>query len=358
MNELDRQVFDEIVTIIESARAEATRSVNFAMVVAYWKVGELIVRRQGGKERAEYGNRLIETLAPELTRRFGKSMDARELRRIRQFFLTYQNWDALSPELGWTHYRILIGVKDEVARSWYQQEAVAETWTTRQLQRQIGVLYYERMKSSADPADTRSDARVHLGVDCPGRESIVHSPYVLEFLGVKDHPTLHESDIEQGIIDHLGEFLLELGKGFCFVGRQRLVRMEDRDFYIDLVFYNNILKCYVLIDLKLGELTYQDIGQMDGYVRLYEEKYRREDDNPTIGIVLCSKKNEAVAKYSVLSESRQLFASKYMLELPSEDELRREIERERNLLEARVLGRGAACEEQADGGGAPRSSSR
>ena len=139
------------------------------MVVAYWKVGELIVRRQGGKERAEYGNRLIETLAPELTRRFGKSMDARELRRIRQFFLTYQNWDALSPELGWTHYRILIGVKDEVARSWYQQEAVAETWTTRQLQRQIGVLYYERMKSSADPADTRSDARVHLGVDCPGR---------------------------------------------------------------------------------------------------------------------------------------------------------------------------------------------
>ena len=197
------------------------------------------------------------------------------------------------------------------------------------------MLYYERMLQSADKQSTKIDAEKNLAVAKLNPESFIRNPYVLEFLNLKDYPNLHEKDIEDGLINNLQAFLLEMGKGFCFVARQKRIRFDDQDFYIDLVFYNCILKCYVLIDLKLGELTYQDIGQMDGYIRLYEEQYRKEDDNPTLGIVLCSNRNEAVVKYSVLHESKQLFASKYLLYLPSEDELKKEIERERKLLDAK-----------------------
>lgn len=334
MEDCDKQLFEDIREVLLAARGKAQTAINFAMVVAYWKIGQLIVDRQGGRERAAYGNGLIEGLATPLSREFGKSLDARELRRMRQFYLTYPIRESLRPELGWTHYRLLLSVESDDARGWYLKTAADEGWTTRQLQRQIGALYYERMQTSPDPSATRSDALIQFGKDgIEASENIIKSPYVLEFLGVGDLKQIHESDIEQGIINHLEEFLLELGKGFCYVARQKLIRMDERDFYIDLVFYNCILKCYVLIDLKLGELTYQDIGQMDGYVRLYEERFRRHDDNPTIGLVLCSKKNEAVAHYSVLNESKQIFASKYLLHLPSEDDLKREIERERLLLD-------------------------
>jgi predicted nuclease of restriction endonuclease-like (RecB) superfamily len=214
-------------------------------------------------------------------------------------------------------------------------EAAAENWSSRQLERQISVLYYDRMLLSADKQSTKNDAEKNIAFAKLEPESIIRNPYVLEFLDLKDYPNLHEKDIEEGLINNLQAFLLELGKGFCFVARQKRIRMEDQDFYIDLVFYNCLLKCYVLIDLKLGELTYQDIGQMDGYIRLYEEQYRKEDDNPTLGIVLCSNRNEAIVKYSILHENKQLFASKYLLYLPSEDELKKEIERERKLLDAR-----------------------
>ena len=330
------ELYNEVRSIILSARRKVHAAVNSAMVEAYWLIGKSIVEMQGGVEKAKYGDGLIAGLAVRLSAEFGKAFDDRELRRMRQFSLLFPIRDALRPELGWTHYRSLLAVGDEKARMWYMNEAANETWSTRQLQRQISVLYYERMLASPAPDETRADARTNIANANLPVETFIKSPYVLDFLGLGDYPAVYESDIEQGIISHIGEFLLELGKGFCFVARQKRIEMEDRDFYVDLVFYNNILKCYVLIDLKLGELTYQDIGQMDGYVRLYEEKFRREDDNPTIGLLLCSKKNEAVARYSVLNESKQLFASKYLLQLPSEEDLRLEIERERRLIEARA----------------------
>ena len=329
-------LYDAIRQVLETARQSAYKAVNFAMVQAYWQVGRLIVEdEQNGKTRAEYGKKVLEELAARLTADFGKGFDARELRKMRQFYLLFSKWDALRPELSWTHYRLLLRVENQAARDWYMNEAAAENWSSRQLERQISVLYYDRMLLSADKQSTKTDAEENMALAKLEPENFIRNPYVLEFLNLQDYPNLHERDIEEGLINNLQTFLLELGKGFCFVARQKRIRFEDKDFYIDLVFYNCILKCYVLIDLKLGELTYQDIGQMDGYIRLYEEQYRKEDDNPTLGIVLCSNRNEAMVKYSVLHESKQLFASKYLLYLPSEDELKKEIERERKLLDAR-----------------------
>ena len=327
-------LYGAIRRVLETARQSAYKAVNFAMVQAYWQIGRLIVEdEQNGEARAEYGKKVLEELARRLTADFGKGFDARELRKMRQFYLLFQKWDAVRPELSWTHYRLLLRVENQDARDWYMNEAVAENWSSRQLERQISVLYYDRMLLSADKQSTRTDAKENMALAKLEPESFIRNPYVLEFLDLKDYPNLHEKDIEEGLINNLQAFLLELGKGFCFVARQKRIRFDDQDFYIDLVFYNCILKCYVLIDLKLGELTYQDIGQMDGYIRLYEEQYRKEDDNPTLGIVLCSNRNEAIVKYSVLHENKQLFASKYLLYLPSEEELKKEIERGRKLLD-------------------------
>ena len=320
--------------VLETARQSAYKAVNFAMVQAYWQIGRLIVEdEQNGEARAEYGKKVLEELAQRLTADFGKGFDASNLRYMRLFYQAFPKCDALRHELSWTHYRLLLRVENQDARNWYMNEAVAENWSSRQLERQISVLYYDRMLLSADKQSTKTDAEKSLALAKLEPESIIRNPYVLEFLNLKDYPNLHEKDIEGGLINNLQAFLLELGKGFCFVARQKRIRFDDQDFYIDLVFYNCILKCYVLIDLKLGELTYQDIGQMDGYIRLYEEQYRKEDDNPTLGIVLCSNRNEAIVKYSILHENKQLFASKYLLYLPSEDELKKEIERERKLLD-------------------------
>ncbi|MBR4666840.1 MAG: DUF1016 family protein [Lentisphaeria bacterium] len=341
LKEFNSPLYGAICQVLETARHHAYKAINFAMVQAYWKIGRLIVEdEQQGEHRAEYGKKVLEELAERLTADFGKGFDARELRRMRQFYLLFSKWDALRPELSWTHYRLLLRVENEDARNWYMNEAAEENWSSRQLERQITVLYYDRMQSSADPASTKADAKSNLSLAEKRPEAFIRNPYVLEFLDLKDFPNLHEKDIENGLINNLQSFLLELGKGFCFVARQKRVRFEEQDFYIDLVFYNCILKCYVLIDLKLGGLTYQDIGQMDGYIRLYEEQYRNADDNPTLGIVLCSSRNEAIVKYSVLNENKQLFASKYLLHLPSEEELKKEIERERKLLDAGDPGKG------------------
>ena len=334
LDPFNSNLYGAIRQVLETARRSAYKAVNFAMVQAYWQIGRLIVEdEQKGEVRAEYGKKVLEELARRLTAEFGKGYDARELRKMRQFYLQFQKWDAVRPELSWTHYRLLLRVEKPDAREWYMNEAAAENWSSRQLERQISVLYYDRMLLSADKQSTRTDAKENLARANLEPESIIRNPYVLEFLDLKDYPNLHEKDVEDGLINNLQAFLLELGKGFCFVARQKRIRLGDQDFYIDLVFYNCILKCYVLIDLKLGALTYQDIGQMDGYIRLYEEQYRKEDDNPTLGIVLCSNRNEAIVKYSVLHESKQLFASKYLLYLPSEDELKKEIERERKMLD-------------------------
>jgi predicted nuclease of restriction endonuclease-like (RecB) superfamily len=233
----------------------------------------------------------------------------------------------LRPELSWTHYRLLLGIEDPAARSWYLNEAADQHWSTRQLERQISVLYYERLLASRKKAPVRKEAASKLAKIEP--ELFLRDPYVLEFLDLKDYPALRESAVEQRIIDNLQAFLLELGKGFSFVARQKRLRFEEEDFYVDLVFYNYLLKCFVLVDLKVGKLTHQDIGQMDSYVRVFDAHARPEGDNPTIGLVLCSHKNEAIARYSVLSEGRRIFAARYVKLLPTEEQLVREITRER-----------------------------
>ena len=336
VKQFNSNLYDAIRQVLETARQSAYKAVNFAMVQAYWQVGRLIVEdEQRGKARAEYGKKVLEELAARLTADFGRGFTITNLKYMRSFYLAFPIGHALRDELSWTHYRLLLRVENQAARDWYMNEAAAENWSSRQLERQISVLYYDRMLLSADKQSTKTDAEENMELAKLEPENFIRNPYVLEFLNLQDYPNLHEKDIEEGLINNLQTFLLELGKGFCFVARQKRIRFEEKDFYIDLVFYNCILKCYVLIDLKLGELTYQDIGQMDGYIRLYEEQYRKEDDNPTLGIVLCSNRNEAMVKYSVLHESKQLFASKYLLYLPSEEELKKEIERERKLLDAK-----------------------
>lgn len=330
------QLLTNIREILLSARHTAYKAVNFAMVTAYWNIGKLIVEdEQNGNARAEYGKAVLEELSAKLTKEFGKGFTTANLRNMRQFYLCFQNCYTLRSELTWSHYRLLIRVQDEQARLWYMNEAADQAWSSRQLDRQISVLYYERLLNSTDKDSVRTEAIEKLSALTP--KNFIHDPYVLDFLNLKDYPALHESTIEQGLIDNLQSFLLELGKGFCFVARQKLMRYEDEDFYVDLVFYHSILKCHVLIDLKLGKLTHQDVGQMDSYIRMFDDLYKHTDDNPTLGLILCSEKNEAVVKYSVLAEHKQIFASKYMLELPSVQTLQDEIVRERKQIENRTI---------------------
>jgi predicted nuclease of restriction endonuclease-like (RecB) superfamily len=329
------QLLSNIREILLSARHTAYKAVNFAMVTAYWNIGKLIVEdEQNGNTRAEYGKAVLEELSIKLTEEFGKGFTMTNLKNMRQFYLLFPKGHTLRDELTWSHYRLLIKVKDERARLWYMNEAAEQAWSSRQLDRQISVLYYERLLYSADKDSVRLEAIEKLSTLTP--QNFIHDPYVLDFLNLKDYPALHESTIEQGLIDSLQSFLLELGKGFCFVARQKLMRYEDEDFYVDLVFYHSILKCHVLIDLKLGKLTHQDVGQMDSYIRMFDDLYKHADDNPTLGLILCSEKNEAVVKYSVLAEHKQIFASKYLLELPSVQTLQDEMIRERKQLEYRT----------------------
>lgn len=331
-NRSNESLYNSVCVVLTNAREKAYRAINFAMVQAYWQIGRLIVEEeQNGNARAEYGKAIIIELSGRLTAEFGKGFDSRELRRMRQFYLLFPKWDAVRPELSWTHYRLLLRVEDKKAREWYINEATAENWSSRQLDRQISALYYERLLLSKEKESVVTEAECKLSK--MESEHFIRNPYVLEFLNLKDYPSLRENRLEQALMDNLQAFLLELGKGFSFVARQKRMRYEEHDFYIDLVFYNYILKCFVLIDLKIGELSHQDVGQMDSYVRMYEDILKGKDDNPTIGLILCSKRNETIAKYSVLKESKQIFASKYILQLPTEEELRLEIERERRQIE-------------------------
>ena len=322
--------------LIRQARQQVLRSVDTVQVHTYWQIGRHIIEfEQGGQARADYGARLLPNLAEVLTREFGKGFDERNLRNMRAFFQCFPNWNAVRSELSWTHYRLLLRVDAPEARNWYMTEAAGQNWSTRVLERQIGTLFYERLLSSKDKQGLLEDAREQMRSEDGSPRNFVRDPVMLEFLGVHESARFLESDLEQALMDKLQQFLLELGKGFAFVARQQRVSTETQDFYIDLVFYNYVLKCFVLIDLKTGHLSHQDIGQMDMYVRLYDDLRRGEGDNPTVGILLCGSKDQSVARYSVLHESRQLFASKYRLVLPSEEELRRELERETQAARAR-----------------------
>lgn len=319
------ELYSNIRNILQSARKRVYSAVNFAMVESYWLIGQTIVEHeQHGETRAVYGKGLLKELAARLSVDFGKGFDESNLRYMRLFYRCFPKCDTLRHELTWSHYRRLISVENEQARLWYMNEAAQGVWSTRQLDRQISTLYYERLLASRDKAPVIAEAKEKMSQVKP--EQFIHDPFVLEFLNLKDYPALHETDIEQSLIDHLEHFLLELGRGFCFVARQKRMRYDDDDFFVDLVFYHSILKCHVLIDLKLGKLTHEDVGQMDSYIRMFDALYKNEDDNPTLGIILCSQKSEAIVKYSVLNEGKQIFASRYKLYLPTEEEFKRMLE--------------------------------
>ncbi|HSA34404.1 MAG TPA: PDDEXK nuclease domain-containing protein [bacterium] len=361
-------LFDRVASILDQARANVVRAVNSNMVIAYWLIGREIVQElQGGSERAEYGKQVIEQLSAQLKNRYGRGFSITNLRYFRTFYMLYAERKpeirqigsgelsdspirhtqsgvlndlssavrtvskpmGFSPLLGWSHYQSLMSVENDNERLFYEIEAEKEGWDVKHLQRQIHTFLFARLLKSRDKAGLMDMARSGQNLVTP--LDALKNPYVLDFLGLPDSERLHEADIERAIIDNLQAFLLELGKGFAFVGRQKRLQFDSDFFYIDLVFYNCILKFYLLIDLKVGELTHQDVGQMDSYVRMFDDKYLTDGDNPTIGLILCAKKNETIAKYSVLKERKQLFASKYMLYLPTEKELALELGRERRL---------------------------
>ncbi|TXI94069.1 MAG: DUF1016 domain-containing protein [Neisseriales bacterium] len=332
-NIVNNQILEDIRNLLIHSREKLQQSVNTIMVQTYWQIGQMIVEdEQKGERRAEYGKKQLEQIANALTQEFGKGFDARNLRNMRQFYLTFPIWNAVSTKLSWTHYRVLIRIENQQAREWYIQETIANNWSVRALERQISVLYYERLLSSQDKTHVIKEASEKTSQLPTDMKNYLRDPYILDFLNLPTTSVL-ENTIEQGLIDNLQHFLLELGRGFAFVARQQRLSVEGEDFYIDLVFYNFKVKCFLLIDLKLGKLTHQDVGQMDTYVRIYDKFHKSEDDNPTIGLILCSESSQAVAKYSVLSDSKQLFSSKYLAYLPSEEELRIELLRERDLLE-------------------------
>ncbi|MBI5330659.1 MAG: DUF1016 domain-containing protein [Betaproteobacteria bacterium] len=343
----DADLYRGIREVLLAARTTARRAVNAAMVQAYWRIGQLIVEdEQGGEARAAYGKAVLADLSRRLTAEFGKGFTLVNLRNFRQFFLSF-TWDeirySLRSELTWTHYRCLMRVGNQAARTWYANEAASQCWSVRALDRQISTLYYERLLSSSKQEGgqdgVRDEATRKIAAETPpDPRDFIRDPYVLEFLGVQSGSSLYEQEVEQGLIDRLQQFLMELGKGFAFVARQKRLQVEGDDFFVDLVFYNYLLKCFVLIDLKVGKLTHQDVGQLDMYVRVFDEQQRGEGDNPTIGLILCSERNAAVAKYSALADRPQLFASKYQVFLPSEEELRIELERDRALLENAKFG--------------------
>ena len=320
--------------LIREARQRVARTVNDAQVQTYWRIGQHIVEfEQEGEARAQYGKGLLQRLGAGLTAEFGRGFEATNLRHMRAFYRAFPIRDALRPELNWTHYRLLLRVEDENARIWYAAESAAQGWTTRALERQIGTLYYERLLSTSDRAAVVREAETLLKPLQTARD-FVRDPVMLEFLGVPGTEKLLEADLEKALLDNLQAFLLELGRGFAFVARQYRLSTESKDFYVDLVFYNYLLKCFVLFELKTGELTHQDIGQLDMYVRMMDDLKRAPDDNPTVGLILCTQKDASVVRYSVLHGNEQLFASRYKLVLPSEDELRTELERERSRLPA------------------------
>jgi predicted nuclease of restriction endonuclease-like (RecB) superfamily len=383
-------LFNRIVSILEQARGNVVRAVNTNMVLAYWLIGREIVEEiQRGKGRAKYGERVIEELSERLTERYGSGFSPTTLQYFRKFYLTYtdrcpaiprpmgvksvanfprqdnsrplgvessgmaiscppdtklavngnnthmmgETMEGFSPQLSWSHYRALMRVENRKARDFYEREAITGSWDKRTLERQIQSFYYERILKSRKQEKILAEGR-KLPIPASHAADELKNPYVLEFLGLPDVATFHESDLEQAIITHLQQFMLELGNGFAFVARQKHIRIEEQDRYIDLIFYHCRLKFYLLIDLKIGELTHADVGQRDGYVRMYDGLYAASDDNPTIGLILCTLKNETVVRYSVLNDRKQIFASKYMLCLPTEEQLKIEVEKERCLIEA------------------------
>lgn len=318
-----KETYTKVRNSVITAQSRIYSAVNTAMVQAYWEIGEQIYLACGENDRAEYGAGLLKYLSEKLTTEFGKGFTVANLKNMRQFYRAYPNRYTLCSELSWSHYRVLMRISDEKRREWYTDECAKSSWSVRQLERQINTMFYERLLSSKDKESVA--AEIQTTEPKPEYEKIIRDPYVLEFLDLPANPHFYEKDLEQALINHLQNFLLELGRGFSFVARQKMISFDGRQFYIDLVFYNYILKCFVLIDLKLGDLTHQDLGQMQMYVNYYTRELMNEGDNPPIGIVLCADKSDAIVKYTLPEDNKQIFASRYMTYIPSEEEFKREL---------------------------------
>ena len=334
MNEVEKvsqDIYGEIRQSIIHVQYKVQQAVNTGMVQIYWEIGQQLDKACDGKQ-AEYGKGVLQHVSEKLTAEFGKAYSVRNLQMMRQFYLAFPNANTLCSHLSWSHYRLLMRVNNIEARTYYEKECAASRWSVRELERQISTLAYQRTLSIQE--ETKN-----LPQMAPKDESdvaytdFIRDPYVLEFLNLKSTPNFHEKDIEQGIIEHLKEFLLELGRGFSFVARQKHIDLDGDHFYIDLVFYNYILKCFVLIDLKLGKVKHQDMGQMQMYVNYYKRNMKIDGDNDPIGIVLCAEKNEAVIKYTLGDDSNtQIYASKYLSYMPTEEELKKELRLQELLL--------------------------
>ena len=319
--------YTRIREILEQTRSRVAHAINTEMVQAYWMIGrEIVLEEQKGKARAGYGQKLLEMLSKRLTSEFGAGVDASNLWNMRQFYQTFPILDAVRRELSWTHYRILMRIDDPRARSFYEIECVKDNWSVRELERQKNSLLFERLSLSKDKKGLMRLAR--KGQKLQTYEDLIKDPYVLEFTGLPQAGKLYESTLEQALIDHLSRFLLELGKGFTFVARQKRITLDGDHYFIDLVFYHTLLRCYVLIDLKIGKLAHQDLGQMQMYIHYYDRELKAPGDNPSVGLILCEDKKEAVVRYTLPQGKRRIFASKYKLYLPTEKELRRELKRE------------------------------
>jgi predicted nuclease of restriction endonuclease-like (RecB) superfamily len=332
----DTNIYQHIRDTLAQARTKAFTAINSAMVEAYWEIGRQIEDAVG--ERAEYGKGLLKFLAQQLTAEFGKGFTERNLRAMRQFFVAFPIRHTVCAELSWSHYRLLMKIDNADHREFYARECVEATWSVRQLERQINSFFYERLLATQKSGRDGVRSEIQALEPKTDPDYILKDPYILEFLDLKENRDYRESSLEQALIDKIQDFMLELGKGFSFVKRQKRITTESGDhYYPDLIFYNYILKCFVVIDIKTDKLTYQAVGQIDFYVRLFDDKYKQPGDNPTIGIVLCADKDESIVKYSVLADNENLFASKYMLYLPTEEELQRELTRERELIERQQL---------------------
>ena len=330
--ETNRRIYKQIRDILTNARSQSWQAVNAQMMVCYWEIGRVLVEEeQEGEPRAAYGKRIIVDLSRRLTIDFGKGFDKSNLWNMRAFYMSYPKLDAVRRELSWTHYRILLRVENVEARAFYEAEAVNANWSTRELERQIASLLFERLSLSKDKADVMEMTK--KGHDIQQPSDLIKDPYILEFVGIKQDGRFFEKELECALIDKLKDFLLELGKGFAFMSRQQRITLDGKHFYIDLLFYNRLTQSFVLIDLKVGELTHQDIGQMQMYVNYYQREITSTDENPPIGIILCSEKSDAVVRYTLPEENNQIFASRYKLYLPSEQELAAEIHKERQLIE-------------------------
>mgnify|MGYP005627238149 FL=1 len=327
-----QSIYRQIREVLIQSRGRALQTINAEMVACYWQIGRLIIEEeQRGETRAVYGKGLIKELSIKLSAEFGRGFDKSNLWNMRAFFLCFPKIDAVRRELSWTHYRLLLRVEKPEARAFYEIETINARWSTRELERQINSLLFERLALSHDKEDVLRLAQKGHEIQNPA--DLVKDPYVLEFTGIKQDKRFLEKDIEKALIDNLRQFLLELGKGFAFMARQQRITLDGRHFYIDLVFYNRLTRSFVLLDLKVGDLTHKDIGQMQMYVNYYHRELTSEDENPPIGIILCSDKSEAVVRYTLPEGNQQIFASRYKLYLPTEEELRAEIMRKRKTIE-------------------------